>query len=85
MISVFAQCITSSNQWNWWQCLAKMVIQWFPGKPAAVVPTEVAEIGEASAEVGMVMLPIWKGDTEWKEATPWIILIFVFTFLIVMT
>ena len=47
-----------------------MVIQWFPGKPAAVVPTEVAEIGEASAEVGMAMLPIWKGDTEWKEATP---------------
>jgi len=50
--------------------LAKMVIQWFPGKPAALVPTEVAEIGEASAEAGMVMLPVWKGDTEWKEATP---------------
>ena len=41
-----------------------MVTQWFPGKPAAVVPTEVAETGEASEEVGMLTLPIRKGDAE---------------------
>ena len=44
-----------------------MVIQRFPGKPAAQVPTEVAEIGEASAEVGVVMLPVWKGDNGKKQ------------------
>ncbi|KAI4549280.1 hypothetical protein MG293_001610 [Ovis ammon polii] len=43
-----------------------MVTQWFPGKPAAVVPTEVAETGEASEEVGTVTLPIRKGEGNGK-------------------